>query len=244
MAELDPLPDDIQALLARAQEGAPLPPPGADSAVLAKVSATVGAPLAGAGAAASLAWIKPLGALGVAALIGVGVVGALRGDGELRTMQGPVAVVRAIEAAVPVAAEAAASVQRVDAPAVDAPAVDAPAVDALAVDAPVVDAPEVPRVVPSTPPATPSRAIEGALVEAARDALARGDADAAIAKLEEHQKKFGARGQLVEERHALTVVAFSQRGDTERAQSAAKAFFRLYPNSLFSDTVRAAAAAP
>ena len=61
----------------------------------------------------------------------------------------------------------------------------------------------------------------------------------ALAKLQEHGRRF-PRGALREERRALTVVAFAQGGDGERARSAARAFEREHPASLFLEMVRAA----
>jgi hypothetical protein len=48
------------------------------------------------------------------------------------------------------------------------------------------------------------------------------------------------RGKLHEERRALTVVAFAQQGDKARARTAARAFEKEHPSSLFLEMVRAA----
>jgi hypothetical protein len=107
--------------------------------------------------------------------------------------------------------------------------------------APVVpDAPAVVVEKPSQPKSEDDNAAESVLLEHARDALSRGDGDVALKVLLEHSQRF-PKGQLVEERHALTVVAYAARGDMERARAAARAFLREHPQSIFSETVRAAA---
>jgi hypothetical protein len=122
------------------------------------------------------------------------------------------------------------------APPAPAPADGAPAsASHAAVAAHVVDA----RPAADAPPADAPP--EEQLLVDARDALARGDGDVALKKLQQDASAY-PHGRLVEERRALTVVAFAQKGDKARAASAARAFEHEYPQSLFLETVRAAVA--
>ena len=80
---------------------------------------------------------------------------------------------------------------------------------------------------------------ERELVDAARAALARGNASEALGLLERHAATFPA-GQLAEERDVLRVqslVAAGRRGD---AEAHANAFKRAHPNSPFLPAVDAA----
>jgi hypothetical protein len=226
MNDLPPLPDDVRALLERAHKGAPPPPAGAQAAILAKVTASAALP-------AALA-LKPVLALAFAAVVAGSVVVAIHAR-TLANANANVTVTAKTPAPVP---------PDVVAPVV-APVVVAPIIEPVAPVAPV--APVVPVVAPvaSTAKARPPsvsdepRPSEEALLEEARDALARGDGDVALAKLEEHAHDY-ATGKLSEERRALTVVAYGQRGDKARAAASAKAFEHQYPSSLFLETVRAA----
>jgi hypothetical protein len=264
MSELSPLPEDIQGLLRAAEQGAPPPPPGAEAAVLAKLTGTVAAAGAAGAAGASAGGLLGLApALGIAKPILAAVVTVVLGGGAFLVARAPG---RAEPA--PIALEGparSAADGREAAPALDTPAhrpsepapapAAAPAAEAAAESA---DADE------PAPPATAQAAVapvargarevlrgagdaeraaasEAALLEDAREALARGDADLAIARLQAHARAH-PRGQLVEERRALTVVAWALRGDHARATGSARAFERAYPSSLFLQMVRAALA--
>lgn len=227
--DLPPLPDDIHALLRAAEHGAPPLPPGAETAVLAKVAATTGAPLAGAalGAAthagplaaalSSVGVVKPVVALVIAVVVGgsIGVAVAHRtapGAGDALVV--------------------------VPAPAPPAPAQPPPLVVTL--DEAINVAVDAPDRADNSGSSSHTRVLaESALLEQAREALARGNADVALARLGDHSRAY-PRGALVEERRALTIVAWAQKGERERAQEAARAFEREYPASLFLETIRGA----
>jgi hypothetical protein len=118
----------------------------------------------------------------------------------------------------------------------------APAPDPIAS---VDELPNIPQTVTSArprasavPPASASNAPgegltnERTLLERARAALARGDATAALAALEEHERRF-AGGSLEEEREVLavrTLVAAGRRADAEQR---AATFRARHPGSLF-----------
>lgn len=228
---LAPLPDDLRALLQRAQDARLLPPAGAEDLVLAKVTATVGA---AAAATAGVAAGSKLATWGVGkTLAALALGGAMVGGG---------AVLWSFQERPAPTPSVAASTGAADEP--PAP----PAVPSVPAPAP----PIAPAVAPAAPPAAapspaaPPRpkadaAAEGALLESAREALARDDAARAKEALLEHERRF-PQGQLREERRALTVVALAQLGEMERAQRAARAFEEQHPESLFLEVVRAAVA--
>ncbi|WP_394822189.1 outer membrane protein assembly factor BamD [Pendulispora albinea] len=88
------------------------------------------------------------------------------------------------------------------------------------------------------PPAFPSAARDGALaaeralVETARAALARADANAALTTLQRHARQF-PNGVLAEEREALAVQALAKTGDAAAAKSRGERFLQRFPRSLF-----------
>jgi hypothetical protein len=74
-------------------------------------------------------------------------------------------------------------------------------------------------------------AAERAVIERARSALARGDAQGALLSIAQHQREF-PRGQLVEEREALAVQALVTAGRAQEAVARAAHFRKAFPNSL------------
>lgn len=80
-------------------------------------------------------------------------------------------------------------------------------------------------------------AAERSLIELARTAITRGNADNALANLKRHARKF-RRGQLAEERDALWVQALALSPATHaEARVRAEAFKTKYPKSLFRPVV-------
>ena len=127
---------------------------------------------------------------------------------------------------------------------VDAGNVDVPssAVSAL----PAVTASDRPvRVERPAPSATTvvttdeALARERQIIEKARSALARGDADGALAATAEHAKGF-PRGQLGEAREAIAVQALVRAGRHAEARARAERFRRSYPGSTYAPVVDAA----
>lgn len=90
--------------------------------------------------------------------------------------------------------------------------------------------PEPPQPEPPQPAPLPSLERELALLRAARDALARADADAALTALAEHAAEFPA-GHLREERLVLRVEALCAAGSRADARREATSFAQAHPNS-------------
>jgi hypothetical protein len=99
-----------------------------------------------------------------------------------------------------------------------------------------------PVVVAVEPVATAeSLAAERRLVEMARTALGRTRPGQALEALAQHRRRF-PRGQLAEERDALTVLALIASSEGERAQDQAQRFRDRYPKSLLLPAIEAALA--
>ncbi len=222
-----PVPDDVQARLtstlgsllaapeaAHAPEAPPTPEPTATADAPSATSATVGA---------STSALKLLGmaALGVA-------LGA--GGNELLHRASPPA---------PTVVERTVFVDR-PAP---TPTAEATTSRTSAPSAPAIDVSALPLVTASAAPApmATSRDVElgkeRALVDAARSALARGDATSALARIDEHARTF-PRGQLAEPRDALRIQALVMAGRADEARAAATRFERGYPNGLYGPVVK------
>jgi len=80
---------------------------------------------------------------------------------------------------------------------------------------------------------------ERLLLDRARQALGRGDGEAAMAPLRRHARDFPA-GALAQERDAMRVNALVLLGETSRAVREGRAFHAQYPRSLFGPVVDAA----
>lgn len=74
------------------------------------------------------------------------------------------------------------------------------------------------------------------LLQPAREALAREDFASALAATAAHERRF-PRGQLVEEREALRIVALAGARRTAEARAAAAAFHERFPHSLLQKRV-------
>lgn len=94
-----------------------------------------------------------------------------------------------------------------------------------------------PAAAPPTPVASPVPAPqdtfdrEQSLLERARSALVRHDADAADKTLDEHERLF-PRSRHAEERDYLRIQVLRERGDKARLSERAKAFIVKYPDSM------------
>jgi hypothetical protein len=80
---------------------------------------------------------------------------------------------------------------------------------------------------------------ERALLDRARSAFARGDHEASLAALEEHEARYRA-GILAEEREALAVRTLAALGRTAQARERGQRFVARYPGSLMRPAVEAA----
>ena len=249
MAELDPLPDDLRALL-EAERRREEPADATRDRVLLRLGATVGwgAPLAHAAGAAPQATKRALGriahlgrAANLARASAIFVAGAASGAGGYR----------AVEHARSQTARPAPQVAR--APQADLPAPPAPLPDVVPA-APMTPPPPSARETPAprprrtavaTPPARPAvraddhLAAERALLEIAREALVRGQADGALAALACHEATF-PQGELAEERDGLFVQALVAAHRDDEARLRAARFDHRYPRSLFAPVVRQA----
>lgn len=92
---------------------------------------------------------------------------------------------------------------------------------------------------PRRPRASPPGSIdqELALMFTARKALRDGDAAAALAALDEHAQTF-PRGQTIQERESLRVLALCAAGRTDEARATAERFFERWPTSVHAERVR------
>jgi hypothetical protein len=227
---LPDVPDDIARLLARAAGGDPPAPAGAEEAVLARVRAT-SAPAAGTARTAgrALSTRTVAGAIGLACVIGTALTVA-------QSQSAPSADVTPLSPAIPTPGPTPVPTPVPTLGPAPIPALGpAPATAAAREPAPPPVVPEPERKRAQQDPLAEAR-----MLETARSALAQDDAAGALVALQQHQRTF-PKGALVEERRALTVVAYAKSGDQERTQAAASAFLREYPSSLFAETVRAAA---
>ena len=104
-------------------------------------------------------------------------------------------------------------------------------------------APDAPDAPPADAPVVSSATLarEVALLRAAEDSLRRGDARAAMASLDEHQRSF-PDGALREERRATRALALCALGDGDRAAAEASALREEAPRSPYADRLRASCA--
>jgi hypothetical protein len=212
MSEIDPLDPELAALVAKE----PIPTPGVEvhARVLGRVAGAVAVASVGGHSATNVLGAKSLG-LAAASFVAGGVAGAV--------------IVLAVQR------PPAAPPQHVAPP--PASVVSTPESEPTA-------APELmpePSAVPThrTPPAPSSAdrlAAERALLDDARAELARGDAEAALRRLDEHARRF-PNARLEEEREALAIQALANAGQPDRARERAKAFRDRWPASLYRPAV-------
>ena len=105
----------------------------------------------------------------------------------------------------------------------------------------VSEVPERPSVGPkprrsSAADANDTDALELALLQQARGAVARGEFSTALDALLTHQRRFPA-GRLREEREALRIKALAGLGRNDEAQRAAERFRERFPRSVLSDRI-------
>jgi len=77
------------------------------------------------------------------------------------------------------------------------------------------------------------------VIDKARSALARHDAEAALVAVDEHAKSF-PHGQLAEMREALAVQALVDAGRTAEAKSRGAMFHATFPGSMYGHVVDSA----
>ena len=82
---------------------------------------------------------------------------------------------------------------------------------------------------------------EQKLLDAARNALTRGLAEAALGPIDRHARQY-PKGILAEEREALAVNVLVTLGRHDEARDRGARFLRRYPDSLLRNSVEAAIA--
>jgi len=109
---------------------------------------------------------------------------------------------------------------------------------ASAVPAPETPASPAPTSAPKAAASTQGLSAELAALDAARSALASGDATGALANLDAYARNF-PRGKLSLEAEVLRIDALAKSGQTAAAQKRAQAFIKRHPDSVLASRVRA-----
>jgi hypothetical protein len=125
----------------------------------------------------------------------------------------------------------------------------APSAPSAPAPSPIVGVPPDPTPAPSLglaaraapAPLASSLAAERTLIDAGRSALGSGDAAKALALFDEHARRY-PRGQLGEEREALSIQALVVLGRYDDARARAARFRQVNPHSLFLAAVEASLA--
>lgn len=197
--------------------------------ISAAVSTTIGKAVVGTAVVGTLAG-------GTAAVVNVGAgreeagVSA-RGDVRGRDQDESRALEKKVAKQKPVAAPVAERAPVIEAEPNNVPA---PAPE-VAVEPEVAPAKSKPRAKPS--PST--FADEFALIKQAQRAVAKGDANAALAALASHERKF-PNGSMNEDRFALRALALCKAGRRDEGRRAASALAQRFPRSLYLDRVNEA----
>lgn len=264
--DLEPIPDDVLALLADARpidELAParrasilssvqaridLPPPdgggdgGGESGSGESGAGTAGsAPATGVPPpllASAASGLTLAGARAAIALATTFAIGVGAGVAADRSAREPAPAPAIVTAGtVASAVSSSASPSSSMARAVD-PAVPVSALPAVPVVAPSIAAARDDS--PATPsPSSGGLAAERALLDVARSALARGEAGEALTAADRHSREY-PDGAMAEEREAIAVKALVAVGRRDEARNRANALEKRYPNSLMLRAVKGA----
>lgn len=262
MVDTDPLPPDIATIVRSAREPLPMDEARAEAfarrldlaivageclAATAVTASTIATKSATAIALGKIAAVLSRKATIAVAMLGIGA-GAGAAVHATFTGEPPAAPAPSTLAAAP-SAPALSARSLAPEPATDGDAAKiAHESSGVPLGAPSAAAPSVRAAAPgtsSTGTATsPSRlAEERAALEMGRTALARGDADGALAAATAHERTF-PRGALTEEREVLVVQALAAKGHDDLARARARRFVERYPNSIFGGAVRATVGEP
>ncbi|WAS92128.1 hypothetical protein [Nannocystis punicea] len=231
--------DRIWAAVEHRLAHGPAPPSGADVAPGTLAGATGGGGVV----------LKVIAGLAlVAAAVGVW---AARDRPEAPPVVAAAAPIEAVPEArspitAPVAAPTPAGVEAL-APAPDPPVAEAPAPDEPAAEEPSETRKKPPRTKPKlealpADAAPADFAAELKLIAEIRGALKRGDSARALAGVEEHERRFGARGQLVQERLAYHVEALCAAGRVADARRVARDMLAKWPDSTHAPRVKSSCA--
>jgi hypothetical protein len=184
---------------------------------------------AGRGLRSSLAgWLLGRGGMGVLGLLVGGAIGAVvhaalaHPETQVLTVLAPVLIAAPAVAPPPVAPE---------------PSSSADAASPIVAQAPV--APRTAAVPRNDASRDADLAAERGLLEMARTALARGQAEDALQALERHAASF-PRGRLAEEREVLAIQSLVALGRPADAKARASRFRHLFPTSILQPAVDAA----
>ena len=237
----DPMPDDkarIGARLAR-QIGTGVAAGAAATATSSAAKAAAGATAAasataGGAAAGAAAGVTAKVVVAMAVVAGLGGAAAsyrMTRDGSLDRAPAVLAQVGATEGAKSGEPVVPSSPTRPDMATGEAPAL-APA-ETTDLRAPLPSAParvRAPAAAPAAPGGGDTLTAELALMRDANAALRAGEADRALAVLDEHRQRYPA-GVLAEERDAAVVLALCRALRVAEAREAADAFLREHPRS-------------
>jgi hypothetical protein len=242
--ELEPLPEEIARLLS-AERSAPGPAPEVALTVKARVSKSVGL-LAAAGASTAAAGGTGIassilgGAASLKVVTAAFVVGTLAGGGTVAVVRSP--EIREIVIHVPAPPPSPALLEEPSA--ADPPALPPPPAPALPPPR-LSGPPKVAGALKGAPPRRAMAAEEGGMLaseqlilERARSALLRGDAEEALATLSRHERDH-PQGQLAEERSVLRIQALLRSGRRDEAEAKRAQFKEQYPKSLLLPVVDA-----
>jgi len=167
-------------------------------------------------------------------IFGAGVAAGIAADRAVSP--GPKTEIRYIDRVVEVARDTGAGAAPSTAPSVEVPPGAPSPVPAHAA---LPSAPVASSALPHPPVLEDPLARERQLIDVARSALARRDAAAALAAIEEHVRRF-PHGQLAEMREALAVRALVGAGRGREARVRAVQFQRSFPESVYAPVVDAA----
>lgn len=234
-----PLPPELRQLI-EAERSRPDAPADAKASAQAQLSALLGpvaglgrpdgaAPNAGVGGSGAPSGVSAsASAVPLAKLLAVLALGGLAGGGVATALIRPAERIVYVERPAAVASPLATPVGPLP--------TSSEAASKLAVPAASASASSVALPPTSGASSTPrSRdtdlAAERAVIERARSALARGDGQAALSAVTQHQHEF-PRGQLSEEREVLAVQALATAGRAAEAAERGAHFRKSFPNSL------------
>jgi hypothetical protein len=246
---VDALPDDIARLLEREKDAYPVDP-DVQRAMLARVEMAIAlgggglggsggggppAPPGGVGTGGALASVVKKGIAGkmVAVAVAAFVSGGITGGAVVGTMKRPQTLVP-VTAPMPLLTSSAVP-----------SSVPAPEPRASATSAPEPVAPLPPARMNVAPSATGASSSHGDLVrereilDAARAALARGQAQDAIVAMEEHARRW-PNGELAAEREVVFIQALVAAGRSPEARARAARFHQAFPKSIFAPAIDSA----
>lgn len=226
---LPPMDDDIASLLRRERLSEPFPPSGARErgfdAVMAKVAAAEALARVPQTAALPPKTTSPRGVAISAALVLGAMLGALVATLVPRAFEAPKATAPSTHEVVYIP--------------VDVP-IGYPAFTA-APDLTFEDAPKAKTPAPQASQTGAGLTAERNLLDAARVALARGEANEAVRLAERHRRDFPA-GALVEEREAIATKALVDAHRPAEAKARGAAFEKRFPQSAMLRSVKSSLA--